>query len=162
MSTPTDLVAYAHRVIDGNQYMTLGTAEPDGRPRVSPVYFTHWAYRDFYWVSSPDAQHSANIAARPDVAIVIYDSTAPVGLGQAVYLTARAEQVPDAELAEHCARAYAEVAPGAVAFTPADLSGDADLRLYVARATRHEVHIRGRDPVHGTGVDRRLEIRLPD
>jgi hypothetical protein len=160
MSTSDDLVAYARRVIDNNRYMTLGTAEPDGRPRVSPVYFTHAAYRDFYWVSSPDAQHSLNVAARPDVAIVIFDSTAPVGEGQAVYLTAQAVQVPEDELAAQCALAFTDVGPGAVAFSPADLSGTADLRLYVAHASRHEVHIRGRDPRYGTGIDRRQEVRI--
>lgn len=161
MSTPPDLVALARHVIDANLYMTLGTTEPDGRPRVSPVYFTHAEYHDFYWVSSPEAQHSANVAARPDVAIVIYDSTAAVGNGKAVYLTASAAQVPDDELPEQCARAFADVGPGAVAFTPAELSTGADLRLYVARASRHELHIRGRDPAYGTGIDRRMEIRIP-
>ncbi|MFC0533761.1 pyridoxamine 5'-phosphate oxidase family protein [Phytohabitans kaempferiae] len=155
-----DLAGMARRVIDANSYMTLGTSEPDGRPRLSPVYFTHADYRDFHWVSSPAARHSANLAARPAVAIVIFDSTAPVGDGRAVYLEADAAAVPDEDLAERCAAAFARVKPGAHAFTPEELSGDSPLRLYVARATSHEVHIRGRDPHYGTGIDRRLAVAI--
>jgi hypothetical protein len=160
MDHTNDLAQMAHDVIDSNHYMTLGTSEPDGRPRLSPVYFNHAGYRDFYWVSSPDAHHSLNIADRPDVAIVIYDSTAPVGQGKAVYLAAQALMVSEADLAEHCALAFADLRPGGTAFAPKELSGEADLRLYLARATRHEVHIRGRDPVYGTGIDTRREVEL--
>jgi nitroimidazol reductase NimA-like FMN-containing flavoprotein (pyridoxamine 5'-phosphate oxidase superfamily) len=155
-----ELQAMARAVIDTNHYLTLGTTEPDGRPRLSPVYFTHADYREFYWVSSPTARHSANIAERHSVAIVVFDSTAAIGDGRAVYVGATAAQVPDDELPERCARAFARVAEGAHAFTPGELSGDAPLRLFCARATSHEVHIPGRDPVHGTGIDRRQAVDL--
>ncbi len=89
----------AKGVLDQNRFMTLGTTEADGRPRVSPVYYTHDDYRDVYWVSSPEATHSQNLAARPDVVAVVFDSTATVGNTAAVYLTGRARMVPDAELA---------------------------------------------------------------
>lgn len=148
------------QVVDANHYMTLGTSEPDGRPRLSPVYFTHAGYRDYYWVSSPTAHHSLNLTARPSVAMVIFDSTTAPGDSHAVYLEADAAQVADEELAARCATAFAQVAAGARAFTPEELSGDAALRLYRAQATKHEVHIRGRDPIYGTGVDRRLAVAL--
>ena len=153
-----DLDEMARQVIDTNNYMTLGTVGPDGRPRVSPVYFTHVGYREFYWVSSPTARHSLNVAERPEVAIVVFDSTAAIGKGRAVYVDAEATQVPDAELPRRCAEAFTNPAPGAVAFTPDELSGDAALRLYVARATATDVHIRGRDPVYGRGVDHRRPV----
>jgi len=155
-----DLAEMARRVVDANHFMTLGTSEPDGRPRLSPVYFTHTGYRDFYWVSSSTAHHSVNLAARPSVALVIFDSTTAPGESGAVYLEADAARVPDEQLPERCAAAFAQVGPGAHAFTPEELSGAAPLRLYLARATKHEVHIRGRDPVYGTGIDRRLAVAL--
>jgi len=145
----------ARQAIDSNKYMTLGTIGPDGRPRVSPVYFTHVGYRDFYWVSSPDARHSRNVAERPDVAIVVFDSTAAIGQGRAAYVDAVAAEVPHDELPRRCAEAFGDTAPGAVAFTPDELSGDAELRLYLARATAVDVHIRGSDPHFGTGIDSR-------
>lgn len=155
-----DLGELARHVIDTNRYLTLGTTEPDHRPRLSPVYFTHVGHRDFYWVSSPTATHSTNIAARPEIAIVIFDSTAPVGQGQAVYIDAHASVVAEDELPQRCAEAFARAGTGATRFEPHELSGDAVLRLYLARAKSHEVHISGRDPAYGTGVDVRREVSL--
>lgn len=43
--------------------------------------------------SSVDARHSRNIAARPQVSIVIFDSQVPIGTGQGVYLAAVAEEL---------------------------------------------------------------------
>ena len=38
---------------------------------------------------------------------------------------------------------------------PEELRGDADLRLYVARATAYDVLVRFNHPEHGSGTDRR-------
>jgi hypothetical protein len=158
LNRPGDLGEMARHVIDTNRYLTLGTTEPGQRPRLSPVYFTHVDYRDFYWVSSPAAHHSMNIAAQPEIAIVIFDSTAPIGQGRAVYVSAQASVITDAELPQRCSEAFTRVDPGAKRFQPHELSGGAILRLYHARATSHEVHIPGRDPVRGTGLDTRCPV----
>jgi nitroimidazol reductase NimA-like FMN-containing flavoprotein (pyridoxamine 5'-phosphate oxidase superfamily) len=94
----TDLAATAREIIDGSMYMVLGTADESGRPWVSPVYFAARAYSDFYWVSLPDAQHSRNLAGRPEVSIVVFDSGVPIGTGQGVYMSARAEELAGEEL----------------------------------------------------------------
>src|SRR4029079_11023331 len=60
-----ELNAMARRVIDANHYMTLATQDADGRPRLSPLYYTCARYSDFYWVSSPTAHHSRNLGSRP-------------------------------------------------------------------------------------------------
>jgi len=160
MSQTDYLSDMARHVLDTNWYLTLGTTEPDGRPRLSPVYFTHAGYRDLYWVSSPEARHSRNIAARPEIGVVIFDSTAAIGQGQAVYINAVAALVADDDLPARCAAAFARIAPGATQFQPDELSGDAELRLYHARVTGLEVHIPGRDPVYGTGLDSRRSVQL--
>ena len=69
-----ELAAFAKTIIDANRYMAIGTADESGQPWVTPVWFAHEGYREFVWVSKPGAQHSRNIAARPQVAIVIFDS----------------------------------------------------------------------------------------
>jgi hypothetical protein len=158
MTEHPDLDARARDVIDANLYMVLGTLDPDGEPRLSPVYFTHVDYAEFYWVSSPGSHHSANVRRHPSVTIVIFDSSAPVGDGQCVYLDADAAEVPESELADHCRVAFSGDLRGASAFAPEDLSGDAALRLYRAEATSYDLHVRGRDPVHGTGIDRRVPV----
>jgi nitroimidazol reductase NimA-like FMN-containing flavoprotein (pyridoxamine 5'-phosphate oxidase superfamily) len=80
-----ELSASARAIIDANRYMTLGTADASGAPWVSPVWYATEDYRAFLWVSDPEARHSRNVAARPLVSIVIFDSQVPVGGGQAVY-----------------------------------------------------------------------------
>ena len=43
------------------------------------------------WSSSaPDVTDSRNIAVRPEVGIVVFDSRAPIGTGQGVYMSATA------------------------------------------------------------------------
>ena len=74
-----ELGAIARRVIDSNQFMTIGTADEEGVPWASPVWYAVADYREFFWVSSPEARHWRNIRVRPQVAIVIFDSRAPEG-----------------------------------------------------------------------------------
>jgi nitroimidazol reductase NimA-like FMN-containing flavoprotein (pyridoxamine 5'-phosphate oxidase superfamily) len=153
MSQP-DLDALARRVIDANVYMTLGTLDPDGAPRLSPVFYTPARYTDFYWLSSPVAHHSRNLAQRPQIQIVIFDSTVDIGEGEAVYVTGTAAAVGDDELDSACREGFRDF-PGTRPFSPEELRGEAPLRLYVAHATTWEVHVPGRHPVHGRGVDSR-------
>jgi len=150
------LRAMARRVIDGNRYLVLATVEPDGTPRLSPVYFTPARYRDFYWVSSPDARHSRNLRERPEVQIVVFDSSTLPGQSEAAYIAATAREVPADELADVVGEAFDPEGRGAPAFSVDELSGDGDLRLYVATATSYDVHVRGGHPTHGTGIDRRM------
>jgi len=88
----------AGAIIDANLYMTLGTADAAGRPWVSPVYHAAAEYREFFWVSEPEATHSRNLATRPELSIVIFDSTVPINTGQGVYMAAVAEELTGAEL----------------------------------------------------------------
>jgi hypothetical protein len=154
MTGHPDLDALARRVIDINQYLVLGTRDPGGRPRLSPVFYTAARYTDFYWLSSPLAQHSRNLAEHADVEIVIFDSAAEVGKGEAVYVAATARPIGDDELEAVCPEAF-RTTGGAHRFEPAELREGAPLRLYVAHARSWEVHVPGRDPVHGRGLDSR-------
>ena len=72
--------------------MTLATVDADGRPWASPVWFAAPAPTELLWVSDPNARHSRNIAVRPEIAIVIFDSSVTPGDASAVYMEARAEQ----------------------------------------------------------------------
>ena len=128
--------AAARRIIDANSYLTLATADAQGRPWATPVWFSHDHYTDYLWVSRPDARHSANIAARTETSIVIFDSTAPAGDGRAVYVEARAEQVPhccvERALAVFCTGLEAD---GGSPWHLSAVTGSAPFRLYRARAT---------------------------
>ena len=102
----------------------------------------------------PDAHHSRNVTDRPQVRLVVFDSSLRPAETEAVYMTATARIVPEDELADVVDEAF-RTDGGAVRFGPDDLRGEASLRLYVARASSYEVHVRGRHPTHGRGYDSR-------
>ena len=126
----------ARRILDANGYLTLATADGDGSPWATPVWFAARGCDEFFWVSRPDARHSANIAARPAVAIVVFDSTAPVGTANAVYVEAVAGEVDAADraagLAVYSGRSEAR---GIGVWREADVTEPAPHRLYRARAS---------------------------
>lgn len=154
----TDLAALAREQLAGNRFLVLGTVDPSGRPRVSPVWFSMVDHEDVYWLSSPGAHHSRNIADRPEVSLVVFDSRADPHTGQAVYLEATAARVPDEELAEACTAAFRGVAEE-LSYTPETLA-EQPFVLYRARVTAAEVHVRGRDFGDGTGSDQRVPVSL--
>jgi Pyridoxamine 5'-phosphate oxidase len=94
MTHEQDLGALARSIIDSNRYMALGTADASGLPWVSPVWYASEDYREFFWVSSPDARHSRNLVRRPQLAIVIFDSHRAGGWN-ALYMSAVAEELVD-------------------------------------------------------------------
>ena len=149
----------ARTIIDSNRYMALGTADRDGRPWVSPVWFASEDYKHFYWVSSPDARHSGNIAVRPEIAIAIFDSTVPVGGAQAVYMSGRAEELTGSEL-ERGIAIYGRISEAHVGrkWGLDDVQPPTLFRIYRATVSEHYVLIPGRDPELGTGVDRREPV----
>jgi ketosteroid isomerase-like protein len=134
-----DPEAIARRVIDSNQYMALGTADPDGVPWVSPLWYAPVDYREFLWVSAPEARHSLNIAERAEVAIVIYDSQ-EAGGWNAVYITATASELSGAELERGIALfSRRSVDRGLREWTADDVSASAKHRLFRALASEQFV-----------------------
>lgn len=147
-----DPATVAREIIDANRYMTLATADGEGRPWATPVWYAHRGYTELLWVSRPEARHSRNLAVRPEVGIVIFDSTVPEGGGQAVYVEALAEEVGEAEREEGIAViSRRSEAGGAASWSVADVTGPAPLRLYRARASAHFVL---------AAEDRRIPVRL--
>jgi len=82
----------AQEILDANAYMTLATADADGVPWASPVWFAR-AGDELFWISYEHRRHSRNIAARPQVAIVVFDSTVTPGDAKAVYIEATAARL---------------------------------------------------------------------
>ena len=146
--TGDDPAAIARELIDSNSYMTLGTADGSGTPWVSPVWFAAVDYREFFWVSDPARRHSRNLAERPQLALVIFDSQAPIYTGQAVYMSAVADR-PTGDDFERGLAAFSDRSSkqGAGPMTVADVEGDASLRLYRATASEHFVLGEGDDRV---------------
>ncbi len=160
--TYDDLAAHARALLDTNRYLTLGTIDPNGRPWTSPVYFTSADERAFYWTSATDAQHSRNLAERPQVSIVVFDSTVAPYHGRAVYAVGEARELSGDDLDRGL-----EVYPGPShrgggPITRDDVTGPSPYRLY--RATASDLWVLcPREPMqpcplHGLAQDHRTRI----
>ncbi len=147
----------ALRIVQTNKYLTLSTADASGRPWVSPVYFTPDGAARFLWVSSPDARHSRNITERADVAFTIYDSTVPIGRGEAAYFVARAGLVADASV-ERDTAVFSARFDELAGITVDELRTPGPLRLYEAVVSEAWVLLRGDDPRNTGGIDTRVVI----
>jgi uncharacterized protein YhbP (UPF0306 family) len=140
MRGENDPAATAKAIIDANLYMVLGTADEGGLPWVSPVYYAHVDYREFIWVSRPETLHSRNLVARPQVSIVIFDSSVPIGTGQGVYMAAVAEQViGDARVTTIDVFSRRTLGHGGGTWTLEDVEPPAEIRLYRATASAHYI-----------------------
>lgn len=136
-----ELDLIARSILDRNRYAALGTADADGVPWVSPVFYTLAAgYGHLVWASAPQSRHSRNIAVRPAVSLVVYDSTVAVGRAEAVYLTAVAAEIggdeSDAAAAVHNAHALAK---GGQEIGAHEVRPDGAFRLYRATVTERWV-----------------------
>jgi nitroimidazol reductase NimA-like FMN-containing flavoprotein (pyridoxamine 5'-phosphate oxidase superfamily) len=145
----------ARAIIDANSYLTLATADAEGRPWVSPVWFATTDRHEFFWVSDPDATHSRNIAQRPQVAAVIFDSHAPIGTGEGVCMAAVAEQLAAGDARDRAIAAFSDrsLEQGGRAWAPEDVAAPAVQRLFRAIVSEHWLVDRGavRTPVHVIG-----------
>ena len=133
--------AMARAIVDNNSYMTLSTADADGLPWASPVWYATESYREFFWVSKPGARHSQNIVVRPEVGTVIFDSTVPISTGKAVYMAARAEEVTAAREIERGMSIFSRrsLEQGGREWTPDDVDLTTRLRLYRLTASEQFV-----------------------
>jgi hypothetical protein len=152
---------HARSVIDSNRYMALGTVDQAGHPWVSPVWFASEDYRNFHWLSSPDSKHSRNLAAHPEIAIAIFDSSVPVGGAQAVYMKGLARELTGDEVGPGI-EVYDRVSREDVGreWGLGDVQGSSPFRLYRATVSEHWVLIPGRDPERGSGVDRSEQVSI--
>jgi nitroimidazol reductase NimA-like FMN-containing flavoprotein (pyridoxamine 5'-phosphate oxidase superfamily) len=154
--TLTDFTDMAKTIVEANRYMALGTADAEGNPWVTPLWYARAGYREFVWVSSPDRVHSRNVRVRPDVSIVIFDSQVAVGGARALYMAARAEELSGADLERGMAVfAAATEAQGLDRrWTVDDVVGPTPYRLYRATVSQHWVL----DP--DSSPDDRAEVAL--
>ena len=65
------------------RYCVLATADVEGTPWATPVFFAARGTRELFWASAAASRHSRNIAARPMIGITVFDSTVPIGTAEA-------------------------------------------------------------------------------
>jgi hypothetical protein len=156
------LATHAQAIIDTNRYLTLATADQDGRPWVTPVYFAPAGLREYYWTSTTDARHSRNLAECPQASIVIFDSTVAPYHGRAVYAAVQAGELSGDDLDPAL-----EIYPGAdsrggTPLTREEVTAPSPYRLYRAMASDLWVlcprEPRQPCPLHGIAQDHRAHV----
>ena len=132
----TDNDAHARTVLDGTCYAVLATADAEGTPWATPVWFAHDGLDRLYWLSWPGSRHSQLIEARPVIALTVFDSHVVPNEGTAFYATAQARRCPDERLDDGLRILNRRLAAhGIGGFTRERITGAARLRLYVAEIT---------------------------
>lgn len=156
-----DLVEQAKKIIEENRYMTIATAAPDGKPWIAPVFFAYDSHYNFFWVSNKNSLHSNLIRQNPRAAIVIFDSTAGEGDGDAVYFDASVKELENVDEIRAAMEALSKrVTKDEFRVKSADeVTESATWRIYkavpqiVSKLTTGEY-------INGQYVDKRIEIVL--
>ena len=152
----TDTSAHARTVLDETSYVVLATADADGTPWATPVWFAHDHLAHLYWLSWPGSRHSRFIEQRPEIALTVFDSTVVPNQGTGFYATARAGQCPDAQLdAGLSILNRRSRAQGLGELTRERITGESRLRLYVAKIV--EAWVLDQD----AAVDQRAPVPAP-
>ena len=132
----TDNTEHALALLRDNRYVVLATADAEGNPWATPVWFAPDGLDRLYWVSWPGSRHSMLIEQRPEVALTVFDSTVASNEAAAFYAIGEAALVPDADLDEALRILnQRSLAQGLGEFTREHVTGAARLRLYAAELT---------------------------
>lgn len=160
-STMKTYIDQAKQIIADNIYMTIATVSADGRPWVSPVFFAYDDHYNLYWVSHTDAQHSGFVRNNPNVAIVIFDSHAPEGEGDAIYFEATAKEISEeSEILSAMTVLGGRVTKDEFRVKEiGQVTGNGLWRIYKAIPSKTTKLTRG-ESVNGPYIDTRLEINL--
>ncbi|MET9022693.1 pyridoxamine 5'-phosphate oxidase family protein [Actinopolymorpha sp. NPDC004070] len=147
------------RILAANRYLVLGTADEDGNPWVSPVFFAPLDADQVVWVSSPDSRHSRNIAKRASVAITVFDSTVEVGRAEAAYFDAHAERADlDEEEILAALRELNTRVPQHKRLSRDDVHPYGPMVVYRAGLRHSYLLVRGGNPEFGNELDMTVEV----
>lgn len=93
----TEVSQKAVEIIKKVIYLNIASVCGDGRPWNTPVATAYDERLNFYWVSDKEGQHSKNIRNNENVFLTIYDSNAPEGTGEGVFMQGQAYELNDEE-----------------------------------------------------------------
>lgn len=148
----------AKQIIEKIIYITLATCSKDGQPWNSPLYAVHDKNYNFFWASPKNTVHSRNIRENPNVFLVIYDSTAPEGTGEAVYIKAKGYEINDKKEVENILETHYSSKTDKHPPKAEEFLDNYPRRFY--RAVLEKIWINGDGEVNGNYVDIRIEVDL--
>jgi len=145
----------AREILSNIQYATVATVTPEGQPWNSPVAHEIDDAYCIYWFSDKEGQHSKNVRSNPHAFIVIYDSTAPEGTGEGVYIEADVTELNDADEINKIRNAK----KGRIVDDASEFLGNAVRRCY--KAVPKRVWMNDAEEKDGKFIrDYRVEIQL--
>ena len=153
----TDYTNRAAFILSKVRYLALATSSKDGLPWNTPLGYKIDEELHFYWVSEYMKQHSRNIKENENVFIAIYDSNLPEEKGEAVYISAKAQELSKPDEIEYARKLFKGTSEDALV----KLSGGSLRRAY--RAIPRHIWINGpKDNDSDTWRDTRFEIAISD
>lgn len=158
MSTPTQTAKHlesAKAILQKIHYITIATVDSNGQPWNSPVSAYFDKDYNFYWASYTENEHSKNIRENAKIFIVVYDSTAPEGTGEGVYMLAKAYELNDIHDIEEALTHRPE---GKKPREAQEYLGEFPRRMY--KAVPEKFWINGDGDMNGNFIDVRFEVKL--
>jgi nitroimidazol reductase NimA-like FMN-containing flavoprotein (pyridoxamine 5'-phosphate oxidase superfamily) len=147
----------AKEIIKRIQYVTIASVTEDGMPWNSPVFAAYDENYNFYWGTHKDSQKAKNVRSTPNVFLVIYDSTIGAGMGEGVYIKAKAHEISDPEEVKNAFKLLKD--RHEVTFWDfAAVENNGPIRLY--KAIPQQVWMNDNGQKNGHYVDIRTEINL--
>ncbi len=147
----------AKKIIAEILYITIATTSKDGQPWNSPVYSAFDQEYNFFWISSPNSQHSRNIKENSRVALVIYDSSVAEGTGEGVYIQAKADELSNESEITHALK-YIYGRIGKSPRLASEYLNQNPRRVYKAIPERFWMNTD--EKINGHHVDKRVEIKI--
>ncbi len=95
----TELNVLAKNIIEGNQYLALGTVS-NNVFWVSPLAYSYDENWNFYFVSLPSSKHCVNLSKNGKVSFAIYDSHQGWGTGVGLQIEGIVEKVNPSEFSK--------------------------------------------------------------
>jgi uncharacterized protein YhbP (UPF0306 family) len=155
----------AKRVIEKNFFMTVSTADIDGSPWISPLYYAFDDSYTFYWYSSKLTKHSGIITRNNRVAVTIFNSNLTENDLGGVFFTGKAYELDEKELSHALDVYFTRTFPHdpdskqQMIARPNDFLGDSALRMY--KFVPEKVYVTGEATKwNGKWIDVRTEIDL--
>ncbi len=157
-----NLKSLAQKMIKDNVYMTIATATKSGKPWISPVFFAYDSKYNFFWGSAKNSLHSRLIEKNGNVAVVIFNSKAPEGTGDGVYMTGKASGITRKEVPHAMKLLFNRAGKSSEYYNkmkPENYTGKSPVRLY--KFAPAKLWVLGNSvKINGKLVDVRREVRI--
>ncbi len=131
-----DAALISKSLIENSHHMVVATADTEGKPWVSPVFYMYDESFTLYWVSDKSALHSKNIRSNPRIAISIFGPAPPENKSKiyGVYIDAEAVELTDEVDISRAAKIIQQrVQPDKFMIKSlSDVTGNAAWRIYKA------------------------------